>query len=159
MKFAILTISSSRYENKDLRDDFGEIARDMLQNESHEIIYYNVLPDKEDEIRNEVVRLMDGDADVIITSGGTGISPKDVTIEALSDLIKKDMPGFGEIFRARSYEQMGSAAVLTRALAGISDGKAIFCLPGSPNAVKLGLSLIMPEIDHVLSHARGKNHH
>jgi molybdenum cofactor biosynthesis protein B len=95
--------------------------------------------------------------DAIITTGGTGISPTDVTIEAIQPLLDKEIPGFGQLFRTISYEKIGSPAVLTRALAGTVRGKVIFCLPGSPQSVSLALeTLILPEAAHILKHAREK---
>jgi molybdenum cofactor biosynthesis protein B len=91
--------------------------------------------------------------DVVITTGGTGLAPRDVTIEAVQPLFQKELPGFGELFRLISYEQIGSSAMLTRASSGLIDNTAIFCLPGSPNAVKLAIeALILPELQHVLLH-------
>jgi len=95
--------------------------------------------------------------DAIITCGGTGINPSDVTIETLEPILEKELPGFGELFRHLSYQEIGSAAVMTRAVAGVAKGKVIFCLPGSPNAAKLCLEkLILPETGHIILHARGK---
>jgi len=93
--------------------------------------------------------------DAIITCGGTGIGAKDVTIEAVKPLLEKEVEGFGEIFRLISYEQISSAAMLTRALAGVSRKKVIFCIPGSPQSVAPSLEkLILPEVGHILKHAR-----
>jgi molybdenum cofactor biosynthesis protein B len=93
------------------------------------------------------------DVDVVITTGGTGLAPRDVTIEAVQKLLIKEIPGFGELFRFVSYEKIGSSAMLTRASSGIIDNTVIFCLPGSPNAVKLAMeALILPELQHVLLH-------
>jgi molybdenum cofactor biosynthesis protein B len=97
------------------------------------------------------------EVDVIITCGGTGISPRDVTIEVVQPLLEKLLPGFGEALRKMSFEQIGSAATLTRAIAGISKGKVIFCIPGSPQGVYLSLEkLILPEASHILKHTREK---
>ncbi len=94
--------------------------------------------------------------DAIISTGGTGITPADVTIEAVRPLIEKELPGFGELFRHLTFQDIGSAAVLSRALAGVAKGKAVFCLPGSPHAVKLCLErLILPETAHIVLHAHG----
>ncbi|MCZ2856621.1 MAG: molybdopterin-binding protein, partial [Candidatus Bathyarchaeota archaeon] len=88
---------------------------------------------------------------------GTGISPSDVTIETITPLFEKELHGFGEVFRWLSYQAIGSAAVMTRATAGIMQGKAVFCIPGSPQAVRLCLEkLILPEAGHILLHALGK---
>jgi molybdenum cofactor biosynthesis protein B len=93
--------------------------------------------------------------DAIITCGGTGISPRDVTIESVKPLFEKELDGFGEIFRRLSFDEIGSAAVLTRATAGVSNGKVIFCIPGSPQAASVCLKrLISPEASHILKHTR-----
>jgi molybdenum cofactor biosynthesis protein B len=93
--------------------------------------------------------------DVAIFSGGTGITPSDITIETVSPFFEKTLPGFGEFFRRISYDKVGSAAVLSRAVAGVAKGKAIFCIPGSPDAVKTAVEmLILPEAPHIVKHAR-----
>jgi molybdenum cofactor biosynthesis protein B len=95
--------------------------------------------------------------DAVITCGGTGISPSDVTIETVELLLDKQLSGFGEIFRWLSYDEIGSAAVMTRAMAGVAKGKVVFCLPGSPQAVRLCVErLILPEVGHIILHARGR---
>jgi molybdenum cofactor biosynthesis protein B len=96
--------------------------------------------------------LADPEIDIIVTNGGTGVAPRDVTIEAVAPLFEKTLPGFGELFRALSFEQVGSAAMLSRADAGIAAKKAIFVLPGSPKACALAMErLIIPECGHVVS--------
>jgi molybdenum cofactor biosynthesis protein B len=93
--------------------------------------------------------------DVAIFSGGTGITPTDVTIETVSPFFEKTLPGFGEFFRRISFDRVGSAAVLSRAVAGVAKGKALFCIPGSPDAVRVaGEMLILPEAPHIVKHAR-----
>ncbi len=95
------------------------------------------------------------DLDVAIFSGGTGITPTDITIETVLPFLDKVLPGFGEFFRRISYDNVGSAAVLSRAVAGVAKGKAIFCIPGSPDAVKTSVEmLILPEAPHIVKHAR-----
>jgi len=95
------------------------------------------------------------DLDVVIFSGGTGITPTDVTIEAVSPLLEKTLLGFGEFFRRLSFDEIGQAAVLSRAIAGVAGGKAFFCIPGSSNAVKIAVEkLILPESPHIIKHAR-----
>jgi molybdenum cofactor biosynthesis protein B len=93
--------------------------------------------------------------DVAIFSGGTGITPTDITIETVSPFIEKTLPGFGEFFRRISFDKVGSAAVLSRAVAGVLKGKAVFCIPGSADAVKTSVEmLILPEASHIVKHAR-----
>jgi molybdenum cofactor biosynthesis protein B len=93
--------------------------------------------------------------EAVVSLGGTGITISDVTIETVRPMLDKELEGFGEAFRRLSYDQIGTAAILTRSTAGVIGGKAIFCLPGSPNAVETAIkALILPEIGHILAHAR-----
>ena len=93
----------------------------------------------------------------VVVCGGTGIAPKDVTIETVTSMLRKVLPGFGELFRKLSYDTIGSAAIMSRAVAGIANGKAVFCIPGSIEAVRLCLDkLILPEAGHLVKHAREK---
>jgi molybdenum cofactor biosynthesis protein B len=159
-KCAILTISTSKYWKRekgeaDIGDLSGERAKELVSKRGHEVVYYEMLPDEEDKIYDGVVKALSTDADFIITSGGTGLTHTDVTIEVISNCIQKEIPGFGELFRLKSYEEIGTAAVLSRAVAGVINQKVIFCLPGSPEAVRLALEeIIMPEIAHILKHVR-----
>ncbi|MDD1737121.1 MAG: MogA/MoaB family molybdenum cofactor biosynthesis protein [Methanothrix sp.] len=93
-------------------------------------------------------------ADALIICGGTGLTGTDLTLEAVEPLFEKSLPGFGEIFRYRSLEEVGTRAMLTRAAAGIHNGRPIFCLPGSPGAARLGMDLILPELGHIIGHIR-----
>ncbi len=159
-KCAILTISTSKYWNRekgeaDIGDLSGGIAQKLVRESGHEVVYYDVLPDEEDKIHEGISKALSADADFIITSGGTGLTKNDVTIEVVSKLLNKEMQGFGELFRLKSYEEIGTASVLSRAIAGVINHRAIFCLPGSPAAVQLALQeIIMPEIAHIMKHVR-----
>jgi molybdenum cofactor biosynthesis protein B len=93
-------------------------------------------------------------ADVIITTGGTGIGERDITIETLKKIFDKELDGFGEIFRYETYQELGTGALLTRATAGVYKKTLIISMPGSPNAVKLGLKIILPELGHLVKHLR-----
>ncbi len=162
-KCAILTISTSRYEKygkvdrpERAEDASGKLIWGMLQVQGSSVVRYELVPDNIEMIRESIKGCLYSDADVMILSGGTGLSPSDVTIEAVAPYIEKDMPGFGELFRYKSTEQIGNAVMLTRAIAGVARGKVIFCLPGSPNAVKLALELVLPEIGHMLKHVKGQ---
>ncbi|HWP65770.1 MAG TPA: molybdopterin-binding protein, partial [Candidatus Limnocylindria bacterium] len=98
-----------------------------------------------------VKELQGGDAQVIVTTGGTGITSRDSTYEAVADLLEKRLDGFGELFRMLSFQEIGAAAMLTRACAGVARGKAIFVLPGSEAAVRLAMTrLILPELGHIV---------
>ncbi|MCX9010228.1 MAG: MogA/MoaB family molybdenum cofactor biosynthesis protein [Candidatus Methanoperedens sp.] len=162
-KCAILTVSTSRYEkyNKADRperaeDASGKLIWGMIQVQGGQVVHYELIPDDIDMIRDALKKCLYSEADVIIVNGGTGISPQDVTIEAVMPFFEKEMPGFGELFRHNSIEQIGNAVILTRAIAGVARQKAIFCLPGSPNAVKLALELVLPEMGHIIKHVKGQ---
>ena len=157
---AILTISTSKYWKRahgenDPGDRSGEIAQELARQHGHAVAYYNVVPDDEILIGEGIASALRSDADFIITSGGTGLTMHDITIEVVETLLDKEITGFGELFRRKSYEEIGTAAVLSRALAGVIDQKVIFCLPGSPHAVELALrEIILPELAHILKHVR-----
>ncbi len=152
---AVLTISTSKHRDNTQKDVSGTIAKSMLTDRGHEVVYYDVIPDLREPIRRGIQKALDSNADFIITSGGTGLTRNDITIETVSGLIEKELPGFGELFRLKSYEQIGTAAILSRAIAGVIAQKLVFCLPGSPDAVKLALEeIILPEIPHMMRHVR-----
>ncbi len=159
--FAVIVCSSSRYQNfkarKPVDDPSGDLIAKTLQKAGHTVVFREIVPDDKVLIGKYVSRALGSEkVDAIILCGGTGISPRDVTIEAVRPMLVKTLPGFGELFRKLSFDEVGSAAVLTRALAGVADqGKAVFCIPGSPQAVRLVLEkLILPEVGHILKHAR-----
>ncbi len=162
-KCAMLTISTSRYEKyrsvdrpERAEDVSGKLIWGMIHVQGGDVVSYVLIPDDIEMIRETLKRYLYSDADVIISTGGTGLSPADVTIEAVTPFLEKEIPGFGELFRQKSIEQVGNAVLLTRALAGVARQKAIFCLPGSPNAVKLALELVLPEMGHILKHIKGQ---
>lgn len=162
-KYAILTVSTSRYGKygsvdrpERAEDSSGKLIWGMIQVQGSEVAHYELIPDDMEIIRGALKRCMYSDADVIIFTGGTGLSPADVTIESVMPYIEKEIPGFGELFRQKSTEQIGNAVMLTRAIAGVARQKAIFCLPGSPNAVKIGLELVLPEMGHIIKHIKGQ---
>ena len=147
---AVITVSSSR---KPETDTSGETIKRLLEGAGIEISYYAIVPDTIESIRHEVITALKC-ANCIVLNGGTGLTHDDRTIEAVLPLIDKRIEGFGEFFRMMSFGEIGSAAMLSRAVAGISGGKAIFCIPGSTGAAKLATSgLIIPEIGHILTHA------
>jgi len=160
LNFAVIICSTSRYEetSKTGRTDdaSGDLIVKMLRENGHRVTMRRIIPDDKEQIQRVLMRVLKSrKVDAIIFSGGTGVSPKDVTIEAVKPMLEKEIPGFGEIFRFLSYKKIGSAAILTRALAGTCRGKAIFCLPGSPDSVSLALEkLIIPEAGHIIKHAR-----
>jgi molybdopterin adenylyltransferase len=160
IRFALITISTSRFEKYgpvrapyEAEDLSGDLMYNMVKENGHTVVSYSLAPDNSAFIRDLISHTIDEDVNVIVTSGGTGLSPDDVTIEAVSPLFHKEIQGFGEYFRYLSIEQIGSSVVLTRACAGIVKNKVIFCLPGSPNAVKLAFTeVILPEAGHILKH-------
>jgi len=146
----VITVSSSRTPET---DESGQGIRDLLAGDGIEVTYYALVPDRVEHIRTALVLALDH-ANCVILTGGTGLTPDDCTIEAVRPFLEKEMEGFGEIFRAKSYQEVGAAAILSRALGGTCQGKAVFCLPGSVPAVTLATrELILPAIRHILSHA------
>ncbi|MCW3976037.1 MAG: MogA/MoaB family molybdenum cofactor biosynthesis protein [Candidatus Bathyarchaeota archaeon] len=158
--FSIITCSSSKYKakikGKKVDDPSGDLIEKILKNNGHVVHNRSLISDDKIGIRNSIKdALSDENIDSIITTGGTGISPSDITIESVRIFLSKDIPGFGELFRKISYEMIGSAAMITRAIAGIAKEKPIFCLPGSSNAVEIAMvNLIIPEIGHIVKHAK-----
>jgi molybdenum cofactor biosynthesis protein B len=156
--FSIITISTSRFEKLQRGDSYEDLSAELISklliDNGHRVIIKEIIPDQSDHIRSSLEKKLDDQrVEAIITSGGTGITSTDVTVETVRPLLDKFLPGFGELFRKISYEQIGSAAVLSRSIAGLSRGKAIFCLPGSPHAVETALNyLIIPEISHIIKH-------
>jgi len=162
LSFAVFTVSTSRFRDlqagRKVVDESGDLIVEALKAQGHSVFLREVISDDRRLIEAGVKRALESrNVDAIITCGGTGITPSDVTIEAVEPLFDKQLPGFGEVFRWLSYEDIGSAAVMSRAVAGVARGKAVFCLPGSPQAVKLCVErLILPEAGHIILHARGK---
>ncbi|ASJ00758.1 MogA/MoaB family molybdenum cofactor biosynthesis protein [Thermococcus gorgonarius] len=155
-RFAVITISdtASRGEKEDAS---GKFLVEELERAGHEKVLYKIVPDEKMEIVGAIVDAFHAGADVVVTSGGTGITSRDITIESVRPLFDKEL-SFGEIFRLASYEEIGTAAIMTRATGGIirSSGKvmAVFCLPGSLGAAKTGIKIILNEAGHVLKHGR-----
>ena len=144
---AVVTISDSRTEDT---DESGALIRKMLAEGGHEVAFYALVKDDPSQIMAAVDRGV-AQVDVVITNGGTGLAPHDVTIETLEGKMEKRLPGFGELFRMLSWRDIGSAAMLSRAVAGTYRGKLVFCLPGSTEACALAVkSLILPELGHAV---------
>ncbi|MEM2998568.1 MAG: MogA/MoaB family molybdenum cofactor biosynthesis protein [Thermoproteota archaeon] len=157
---AILTVSTSKHKKRSqgikVDDASGDIIEGLIKQAGHRVVDRDLIPDDLNLIRTRVEEALgERGVDVLIVTGGTGISRSDVTVEAVEGLLEKKLPGFGEIFRQLSYAEMGSPAMLTRASAGVREGKAVFLLPGSPEAVELAVKrLILPEMAHIVKHAR-----
>jgi len=147
---AIITVSSTRTQDNDTS---GKVIERILHDNTIPVTFYSIVPDRIGDIR-EALFLAMKKGNCIIFNGGTGLTHDDCTIEAIAPLLEKRIEGFGEFFRMKSIQQIGTASMLSRAVAGISNGKAIFCIPGSTPAVTLATTeLIVPEIAHILSHA------
>lgn len=150
---AVVTASDTRTEAD---DHSGKALCDALREAGHTLEFYRIVPDDGEAIRSVLLHLA-GRVEAVVTTGGTGIGRRDRTIEVAERLIQKPLPGFGELFRVLSYEEIGPAAMLSRATAGLygpEDGRAetlLFCCPGSQAAVRLALDkLLLPELQHVV---------
>jgi molybdenum cofactor biosynthesis protein B len=145
LSVGVLTASDTRNQQTDAS---GKLVREMLAAAGHQVSYYAVVPDDPQAIRKAVSEQLPKLAALIVT-GGTGISARDSTPEALAPLFDKELPGFGELFRMLSYAEVGPAAFLSRAIAGVSGGRLLVALPGSPRACRLALEkLVLPELSH-----------
>jgi molybdenum cofactor biosynthesis protein B len=148
--FGFVTVSSSRDAGD---DESGEVARELIEDAGHSFSEYRVVGDDTDEIRDAVETFVE-DCDVVVTSGGTGLTDDDVTVETLRPLFDKEVRGFGEEFRRRSVEEIGTAAILSRATAGVVGDSVVFVLPGSAGAVETGTELALGEVRHMLGLVR-----
>jgi molybdenum cofactor biosynthesis protein B len=150
---AVATVSSSR----DIDDDpSGDAIQSLVEDDGHSVVARDLVADDLDGIQRAVLSLTGReDVDVVVTTGGTGVTPDDVTVEAVEPLFDKELPGFGELFRVLSYEEVGTRALGSRATAGISEGVPVFCLPGSEDAARTGLEeLVLAEAPHLVGLAR-----
>lgn len=149
----ILSVSTTRaLEN----DESGLWIAKRAKKEGHEIRFHQVVTDEITAIREAALKaLRNHGLQALLVTGGTGISPKDVTIEAIKPLFAKEMTGFGAIFAQLSYEEIDSAAILSRAAAGVIGSTVVFCMPGSKKACQLACkALIFPELGHVVAHVK-----
>lgn len=144
---AIVTVSDTRTPET---DSSGQIIRGLAEAAGHRISGYRIVKDEPDQVADALEQFVNSEARLIIFNGGTGISQRDRTYDVISKKLEKVLPGFGEIFRMLSYEQVGAAAMLSRATAGVYKNKVVFSTPGSPDAVQLAVEkLILPEIQHL----------
>ncbi len=160
VNFAIFICSTSRYEalqkGETVTDVSGDTIENLLRSAGHLVLFRRTISDDRLMIEHAVKSVLDNaGVDAAIFCGGTGITHSDVTIETVSTFFEKTVPGFGEIFRRLSYDQVGSGAVMSRAIAGVARGKALFCIPGSPDAARVSVELLIsPEAGHIVKHAR-----
>jgi molybdenum cofactor biosynthesis protein B len=149
---AVITVSDTRTADTDRS---GQRIQQLLRDHGHRIEHYAILRD-EPELITEAVRAAPATAEVIIINGGTGLARRDTTFEAVRRLSEKEIPGFGELFRMLSYQEIGAAAMLSRATAGVVGNRVVFSVPGSTAAVELAMTrLILPQLGHVVGLVRG----
>lgn len=147
----IITLSDSRKSKK--ADLSGQYMANEIE-ERYTLKSRQLIPDEKNDLINAIEEMVLDDVDVILTTGGTGLDTRDITVETVESLFDKKLDGFGEIFRAKSYEEIGAAALLSRATAGIYKKVIIFSMPGSPNAVKTAFSIIIDELPHIVHHVK-----
>jgi molybdenum cofactor biosynthesis protein B len=150
LKFAVITASDTRSFTTDRS---GEMIVELVAQAGHQIVRRELLPDDLETLRQVAEEILkSGTCDVLVVTGGTGPAPRDVTPEAIAPLFERELEGFGELFRIRSWETVGPMAMLSRARAGTVGCQAVFLLPGSPRAVELALrELILPVAPHLVS--------
>lgn len=146
---AVITVSDTRTPET---DKSGQLIQKLLLDANHQVGAYRIIPDEPTQIQAQIESLaQESNLQVIIFNGGTGIAPRDTTYDAIEKLLEKTLPGFGELFRCLSYQEIGSRAIASRAVAGVCQNLLIFSLPGSINAVRLGMEkLILPELTHLV---------
>jgi molybdenum cofactor biosynthesis protein B len=153
VRCAVVTVSDTRTVETDTS---GALIRERLERAGHAVVFYAIVPDEREEIGRLVDELVQRpDCDAVLLNGGTGIARRDVTYEAIAERIEKRLDGFGELFRWLSYREIGTAAMLSRALAGVYRGRIVIAMPGSTGAVRLAMDeLVLPELAHLVFEAR-----
>ncbi|HXE52314.1 MAG TPA: MogA/MoaB family molybdenum cofactor biosynthesis protein [Tepidisphaeraceae bacterium] len=150
---AVITLSDTRTSET---DKSGKRIRELLETEQHQVTRYQVIKDEPTVLHALLTELLaTDDLDAILTNGGTGVSRRDTTIEVVETHLNQTLPGFGELFRMLSFQEIGSGAMLSRALGGVARGKVVFAMPGSTAAVELAMAkLILPELKHLVGELR-----
>ncbi len=156
LKLGIMTFSDTRSEAEDRS---GGILKDIMSGGGHKIMHYRVVREEPELMRSALAGwLADPELDAVITNGGTGLTARDGTVEIARGFFTKELEGFGELFRLISYQQIGAAAMLSRATAGLACGKMLVCLPGSSKAVKLAAErLLLPQLPHMVWETKRQN--
>jgi len=156
VSFGLVTVSTSRTLET---DESGDAIAAAVEGDGHAVARRELVGDDRESIAVLVAALIEEPGvDAVVLTGGTGLSPEDVTVEAIRPMLDQEIPGFGELFRYLSYEDIGPRALLSRAFAGTRDGVPVFCLPGSEQAATFGTEqLILPTIGHILGHCQGSN--
>ena len=151
----VVTVSDTRDEST---DQSGQLIKSLLAEKGHQLCGYHIVRDEPTQIESLLQEaLARRDVDAVLVNGGTGIAPRDATYEVVSRLLDKKLDGFGEIFRFLSYQEIGSAAIMSRAVAGSAKGKVLISLPGSKGAVELAMRrLVLPELGHMVSQLQAK---
>jgi len=145
---ALVTVSDTR---SPATDASGALLKARLEAGGHQIVSYEILPDEPARIRDRVRALAEADVEAVLLSGGTGIAPRDTTYEAVVGILDRRLDGFGELFRALSYQEIGAAAMLSRAVAGTLRSTIVFAMPGSTAACELAIDrLVLPELGHIV---------
>jgi molybdopterin adenylyltransferase len=149
---AVLVTSDSRTEET---DESGKLIKQRLLDKGHQVVHYCILKNDATMLKNKINELIKQDTvQVIITSGGTGLSHKDVTVDTIQPMLEKKLDGFGELFRQLTYQELGTASIMSRATAGVVNGKIIICFPGSLGAATLAMDkIILSEIGHLVREA------
>ncbi len=151
VRVAVLTISDTRTE---ATDTSGAAIVALLEQEGHQVTARAIVPDEPADVTAFVAGQLRAEAQVIITTGGTGITSRDATFEAIDEMLEKRLDGFGELFRMLSYADIGAAAMMSRACAGLARGRVVIALPGSEGAVRLAMTkLVLPELGHLVQQA------
>lgn len=148
----VLTVSDTRTVAD---DKSGQLLRQLLEAGGHQVVGHEIVKDEQAQIEGVLRREVERpETQAVILTGGTGISPRDVSYEAMKNVLEKELTGYGELFRMLSYQEIGAAAMLSRAIAGVTGGKILIATPGSSNAVRLAVEkLILPELGHLVREA------
>jgi molybdenum cofactor biosynthesis protein B len=154
LRFAVITISDTRDAASDRG---GAFLVETLSAAGHAVTFREIVVDEREPIAAAVrAAVARGDVDLVLTTGGTGLAPRDVTYDTLKALFDSEIPGFGELFRWLSFREIGAATILSRAIGGLLAGKVVLALPGSPKALKLALAeIVLPEAGHLVQQSRG----
>ncbi len=158
LRVRVVTVSTSRYSKKhsgqQFTDESGDIAEEESTKAGHRVTGRGLVSDEPKMLKSEVAKFLSGRDDVLLFTGGTGVSRRDVTIETVRPYFEKELTGFGEHLRRIGFDEIGAAAMLTRATAGVAKGKLLVCMPGSPAAVRSALRASLTEFPHILFVAR-----
>ncbi len=148
VKVAVITVSDTRTRENDTG---GDLIESRIAAAGHQVVFRTIVKDEPDQIATLLDKITsETEARLLLFTGGTGIAPRDTTYDVISRKLEKHMPGFGELFRMLSFNEVGAAAMLSRATAGTYRGRVIMSMPGSPNAVQVAMDkLIIPEIEHL----------